>query len=373
VKHFTKTIGLVLLVCLCCLPAGCAEDRYQETIAARPVLDAAAITSGQPTDYDAVLASYQNVGDLHIITYNGSFDAMVEGQHRQLLELYRAFPEGLERRTGCSMFRYGASPGGLVGRNFDNKYSELLVGYFYPPDGYASLGLVALMHLGYNEDKPFDPDNVSNRRSLFMAPPLTIEGLNEKGVTVTLASLDKREVWQDPERESRYLIHLVREILDHAANLDEAVAIAAKYNVFDNGLEVISHHIFVADPEGSVVLEWRNGFMEVVRDPGDWQVVTNSPLVGVEDERRRKGCPRYDSLAGSMSRAAGAMDWRQGMDALAATAQRNRRYNLEGQDMLVSTQWSAVFHLEQMAAYVCLSGDYSKVYRLEFPPRPVAE
>jgi len=143
--------------------------------------------------------------------------------------------------------------------------------------------------------------------------------------------------------------------------------------VFDNGREIITHHIFIADPGGSAVLEWQNGEMEVVRDPGTWQAVTNSPLYEVGDKRRRSNCRRYGSLAGTLARADGAMDWRQGMDALAKTVQRNRDYNIDGQNLRVSTQWSAVFDLEQMAAYVCLGGDFSKAYRLDFPPRPGAE
>jgi choloylglycine hydrolase len=307
------------------------------------------------------------------MTYNGSFDAIMEGQHRQILNLYKAFPEGIERKRGCSMYRYGVGSGGMVGRNFDNVFSELLVAYYYPSDGYASLGFVPLTEIGFNDDNRFDAENPSHRRALFIGPAVTIEGINEKGVTVTLASLDKQKVRQDPDRKPRFLIHLVREILDHAASLDEAIAIAGKYNVFDNGREIISHHIFVADPGGSAVLEWRDGEMEVVRDQGDWQVVTNSPLFEVGDKRRRKACPRYGSLARTLSGAGDTFTWSQGMDTLTKTVQRNRHYNLDGENLRISTQWSTVFDLEQLTAYVCLGGDFAKVYKLDFPVPPGRE
>ena len=137
---------------------------------------------------------------------------------------------------------------GLVGRNFDNRDTQVLAGWFYPTNGYASVALLPLSDLGYTPDDPFDPASEQNRRTLLYAPVMAIEGMNEKGVTVTLASLGRREVTLVPGRESRFLIHLVREILDQAASVNEAVSIAEKYNIFDNGAEVISHHIFLTDP-----------------------------------------------------------------------------------------------------------------------------
>ncbi len=194
--------------------------------------------------------------------------------------------------------------------------------------------------------------------------------MNEKGVTVTLASLDRRTVEQLPDKEPRFLIHLVREILDHAADLDEAVKIASGYNVFDNGREIISHHIFVTDPQsGSVVLEWKDGRMHVVPDGENWQIVTNSDLLDVSEERRRGNCDRYNTIYKQLSGHVGPLQWTTAMDALGRAAQNNRLYVIEGRRLRISTQWSAVFDLGSKEALVCLHRDFETVYRFRFPER----
>lgn len=352
------------------LLAGCEGNRYAEIIPVEPVVDFALVGASGHPDYEAILASYRPVQDLHVMTFYGDFDELIEGQHRQIMILLEAYPEGMPHKRGCSMFQYGAGSSGLVGRNFDNRFSQLLAGFYYPTDGYASLSFVALMELGFTGGRPFDAQDDSHRRALLSGPAYTIEGMNEKGLTVTLASLGRQEVFPDPDRQPRFLIHLVREILDHAADLEEAVAIASRYNVFDNGRNIISHHIFLADPTGSAVLEWHEGEMKVVRDEGDWQAVTNSTMYEVPENRRRGSCPRYRSLAGVLEKQVGPLDWRAGMDALARTAQYNNHVFLDGENLKISTQWSTVFDPDRLTAYVCLNRDYGRVYQMELPVPP---
>lgn len=270
------------------------------------------------------------------------------------------------------MFEYRTGrESGLVGRNFDNRDSQVLAGWFFPAAGYASVALLPLADLGYTPAEPFDPAVEQHRKTLLYAPVMAIEGMNEMGVTVTLASLKRRAVTQDPARESRFLIHLVREILDQAGSVHEAVSIAEKYNVFDNGREVVSHHIFLADPHsGSAVLEWRDGVMYLVKDPGNWQVVTNSDMFEVPLAQRRHACDRYDRLCRAMIRQEETMTWQEAMDALADAKQKNRTYVIDGQKLKVSTQWSAVFDTGKREIYLALAGDYRKVYRLAVGAKP---
>jgi len=279
------------------------------------------------------------------------------------------------RRHGCSMFQHTvAGEKRVLGRNFDHKPTEVLVSHCYPDSGFASIGFTPLNSLGFTEDTPFDPANDQHRQMLLYGPVTTVEGLNERGVCVTLASLGRHQVIPDPAKEPRFLIHLVREILDHAATIDEAVALAARYNVFDNGRDVISHHIFIGDPTGSAVLEWQEGVMQVVPDDpgGTGQIVTNSPLAGRGEEVRRDQCERYRILRQELTRASTRPpdprpDWQQGLDALAAAAQHNARYVIDGEPWVVSTQWSTLFELSSGQAYICLQCDFDTVYRVTVP------
>jgi len=341
------------------------SDRYTRIIDVEPIVIAELRGQAGEPDFEAMKASYQNFGPVHAMTYYGDFDEFVDGHHKQILQYFANPDASLEQRRNCSMFQYGRSIGRtVVGRNYDNVFTELLVGWFYPVNGYASITFIPLSELGFNEERKLSADNEYHRHVLLNGPIVSIEGMNEKGVTVTLASLDRRTVEQMPEKEPRFLIHLVREILDHAADLDEAVEIASRYNVFDNGREIISHHIFIADPRsGSVVLEWKDGLMHVVPDGENWQIVTNSDLLEISEEQRRKSCDRYDTIYKRLYGHVGPLQWTEAMDALGRAAQNNRLYVIDGRRLRVSTQWSAIFDLESREALVCLHRDFERVYR----------
>jgi len=357
-------IGAVLLL----LVVGCSQgERYTEVVTVTPRFDAAVVADPPRASQDrnaATLATFQSIDDLQTMTFFGDFDQAVQFQHHQLMQQFSG--SGIGARRGCSMFEHRTGrQSGLVGRNYDNRSSQVLAGWFFPAEGYASVALLPLADLGYTPAEPFDPTVEQHRKTLLYAPVMAIEGMNEMGVTVTLASLDRRPVTQDPARESRFLIHLVREILDGAGTVHEAVSIAEKYNVFDNGRNVISHHIFLADPHsGSAVLEWRDGVMHLVKDPGEWQVVTNSDMFEVPLDQRRRSCDRYNSLSKAMTKQEGEMSWQQAMDALADARQKNRTYLIDGEKLKVSTQWSAVFDTGRREIFLSLGGNYQKVYRL---------
>ncbi|MCP4571356.1 MAG: hypothetical protein GY838_03320 [bacterium] len=362
----------LLLIPLLLAVASCTqEERYLEIIDIAPMVDAVLGAPGDPVDYDALLETYRNHGPLHVMTFAGDFSSLLQLYHGQILQYYADPANTGGTRTHCSMFRYAEEDSSVVGRNFDNVDTELLAGWFYPAGGHPSITFVPLMELGFDPESPFDPDDARHKRRLLTAPVVSIGGMNARGVTVTLASLDKRAVTQHDDREPKHFLHLVREILDQADDLDEAVAIAGRYDVFDNGLETITHHIFVTDPESSAVLEWHGGEMQVVREEGSTQVVTNSNLLDVAERDRRGACPRYRTLAKRIAVWDGPPRWRVAMNALAAAAQENRTYDIEGEKRTISTQWSAVFAPEAREIYLCLHRDWSTVYRLRFP-RPVS-
>lgn len=322
--------------------------------------------------FQFMLDSYARTQDLHTVTLYGDFQQLIDFQHWGImLELDRVDPRKHPNRHGCSMFQCRTDSGGtLLGRNFDHKSGDLLAAWCYPDSGYTSLSFIPMNQWGFNDDRPFDPSDPEHKRFLLNGPVATIEGMNEKGVTITLASLDKQSTEPDPFREPRFLIHLVREILDHAGNLDEAVAIASKYNIFDNGRDIITHHIFLADPEsGSAVLEWQDGRMKVLFSGPNPQVITNTPMCGAEEEQLRSHCHRYRKIARALDLAGGNFDWQDGMKALEEAAQHNSTFILEGERWRVSTQWSAVFDMSAGLAYVCLDRDFGTVYRLTIPGR----
>ncbi len=366
-----------LAVCLILLSVtSCSGERYVEVIDVEPVIDKSALdrTEGEALDFEAMLESFQVNGRIYTMTYQGDFDRMAGMQHGQIMLMLEARERAESDSLHCSMYSYYDDGGGaLFGRNFDNvmdKSRELLVGYFFPDNGYASIAFVPIMELGFTPEKEFDPYDTQDVRMLLNGPVISIEGMNEKGVAVGLASINRRKVEQLSCNSPRYLILIIREILDHAGDVDEAVRIVSKYNVFDNGRDIITHHIFIAGPDGrSVVLEWKDGRMHVVGNGDDSQVVTNVALTGTSDIERRKNCSRYCSIDDDIRDHSGPMTWQYGMDMLRGASQKNVSYYLDGRKQRVSTHWSAVFDLAKREVYICTELDYSTVYRFELKSR----
>lgn len=369
-----KILSCLLLLTTISL-AGCQDNSpavVVSVVSPAPPLELLEANS-RDDDFQFILDSYARTGDLHTVTLCGDFQQLIDVQHWGIMmEMDRREPRNPPNRHGCSMFQCRTNSGStLLGRNFDHKSGDLLAAWCYPDSGYTSLSFIPMNQWGFNDENLFDPDNPQHKRHLINGSVTTIEGMNEKGVTITLASLDKQETEADPFREPRFLIHLVREILDHAANLDEAVAIASKYNIFDNGHHIITHHIFLADPvSGSAVIEWQDGRMKVLASGPDPQVITNTPMCGVDDDHLRRSCRRYRSIAQALDQADTDFDWQAGMNALAGAAQHNATFIIEGERWRVSTQWSAVFDMTALQAYVCLDRDFGTVYKLKVPDRP---
>ena len=365
------TVGLILIAL-----ASCSGERYVEVIDVEPVIDASALdrSKGDPFDFEAILESFQVNGGIYTMTYHGDFDQMTEMHHGQIMMMLEARDRAEKDSLHCSMYSYYDGEGGaLFGRNFDNvmdRSRELTVGYFFPDDGYASIAFVPMMEFGFTPEKKFDPEDQQHVRLLLNGPVISIEGMNEKGVAVALASIERRKVEQLDCRDSRYFILIIREILDHAGSVDEAIAIVSKYNVFDNGRDIMTHHIFMAGPDGrSAVLEWKDGIMHVITSEGSSQVVTNYGLVGTAEIECRKNCKRYCSIDDDIRKNSGPMTWQYGMDMLREASQKNVTYNLDGQKKKVSTHWSAVFDLENLEVYICTELDYSRVYRFTLKNR----
>ncbi len=371
----TRRVFTLLIVLACTWPCACASDQPAGPPQVVDTQPRSLPTSGTDLTRDEafvqMLGSYARVGPLHTISLWGDFQQLIDIQHWGImLELDRRESSSPPNRHGCSMFQSKSGHTALLGRNFDHKFSEMLVAWCYPDSGYASLGFIPLNQWGFTEDRPFDPEDPDQRRLLLGGPAATIEGMNERGVTVTLASLEPQSVTPDPTKPPRFLIHLVREILDHAGTLEEAIDLARGYNIFDNGRDLISHHIFLADPvSGSAVLEWRGGQMEVLRSGNEDQVVTNRPLCGVEEEDRRRGCRRYRKLAEALEKQEPGFGWIAGMGALQAAAQHNVTYLIHGERWRVSTQWSAVFDMTAREVFVSWGRQYETVYKFQVPTR----
>ena len=155
---------------------------------------------------------------------------------------------------------------------------------------------------------------------------------------------------------------LLRLILDYADNVEEAIALASKYDMHDSA--GTSYHYMVADKEGnSAILEWAGTTdgtdndgskreFKVTKNTQPYQVVTNfivqPDYYPTLDEA--KGYDRYQFLSDKLSSTSGIIENEQAaMDLLQGVGRRT--WVVEGDQTKGTTVHSAVYNLTNLTSY----------------------
>ena len=340
-----KLVSVVIALVFLCLP-GCAQD-HVERIRFNQV-------NSSESDEIRTLKSLQKIDKLYMITYYGDYNKRLDELNRMILDKGISSVKMLEGKDfECSLFAAFGNPDNLIyGRNFDNPDCGVLVGYYDPSDGYASIGFSRLNDLGFGRDE--DPTSlpVEKRKLLLNSAFFTPDGMNECGVAVALAALNGVKINVDKTRKSIFITCLVREILDHAKNIDEAIEICKQYNVFDNGESVVSHHLLISDPTGeSVITEYNGDEWKVMRNKKPWQVVTNSPLYNVPESQRIMTCRRYKKASDLLKKTNGEVDWKAGMNILKSVSVKG-------------TQWSTICDMKRKEIFISLYRNYEDIKKV---------
>ena len=154
---------------------------------------------------------------------------------------------------GCSAFTASIPEGHTVmGRNYDFKRdtSAMLV-YCTPKNGYKSVALTALDNISAN-----DPEaGLKKKLACLTAPFICLDGMNEKGVSIAVLTLDSEPVNQDTGKQKIFTTLAIRLVLDRAATTQEAVDLLNSYDMFATSGR--DYHFFVVDASGDArVLEY---------------------------------------------------------------------------------------------------------------------
>jgi hypothetical protein len=185
---------------------------------------------------------------------------------------------------------------------------------------------------------------LETREPLLAAPFLPFDGMNEHGLVVGMAAVPGSEMPNDPGKETINSLAIIREVLDHARDVDEAVAIMAEYNIDWDGGPAL--HYLVADASGRAVLvEFSRGEMVVLPNEGPYHLATNHLR---NTATGNGGCRRYDTLDERLAETDGRLAPQDAIDLLGDVAQG-------------STQWSIVYGISTGDVRVAMGLDYDSV------------
>jgi hypothetical protein len=237
----------------------------------------------------------------------------------------------------------------LVGRNFDWRLHPALLLFTRPPKAFASMSMVDISYLGFDRGALSD----ENMRRLLQAPFLPFDGLNERGLAVTMMAVPVSEGGRDPAKITIDSLAAIRLMLDYADGVDKAIELLGGYNVdFAGGPPI---HYLIADASGdSAVIEFLDDKMRVMRGDGNFQVSTNFLQFPEPPNDGRTGCWRYNRLFEALSRADGNFSAADGLDLLRSVSQTGDH----------PTIWSCLYDLSARDVRVVMGRNFGRVHHL---------
>lgn len=276
---------------------------------------------------------------------------------------------------GCSSFTARSESGDMLfARNYDfSKTNTCIVTTDANEGRHASISTVDLQFLGMDVDQ--NVDSFLQKATCLAATYAPLDGINDAGVACGIymtyqGGAQTVPTDQNTDKPDLTSTTLLRLILDYADNVDDAVEIAAAYDLHDSAKT--SYHYMVADASGkSAILEWVAGTDATDNDgaqralkviyhdntatgadsEGAYQVITNFILQdGYYDDspaEEKKGYDRYEEITNRLRETGGIVkDEAAAMDILRAVGRRSWK-NDDGNDCTVH---SVVYNLTDKTA-----------------------
>ena len=278
---------------------------------------------------------------------------------------------------GCSSFTARGPEGDvLFGRNYDfSKTNTALVFTEGTEDRHATISSVDLQFLGLDPEK--NVESFLDKVIMLAAPYTPLDGINDAGVSCGIymtyqggeITVPTDQNTGKPDFTSTTLLRL---ILDYADSVEEAVEIAASFDLHDSAMT--SYHYMVADASGrSAILEWvgqtdatdNDGSRRVLtvtyadaddnigknEENSDLQVITNFILqpgyYEGSSEEDQKGVDRYEQLWADLEANEGRFDSEEAAMELLETVGRRSWKN---DDKNGCTVHSVVYNLTDRTA-----------------------
>jgi hypothetical protein len=251
----------------------------------------------------------------------------------------------------CSLFAaLGSADNMVYGRNFDWEFSPSLLLFTDPSDGYASVSMVDLTFISINPAVATKLTELpqAEQTALLAAPSMPFDGMNEYGLTVAMAALPNEfadDASYDPSRPTIGSIGIIRQVLDHARNVDEALTLYDRYNIDFGGGPPI--HYLLADPSGKAILvEFYQGKLVQLANQDPWHLATNHLRCIAKGDG---GCWRYRTISDRLTAVNGQLNMQSAMQLLSDVTQSG-------------TQWSSVYNMITGEIHVVIAKHFDKTY-----------
>ena len=261
---------------------------------------------------------------------------------------------------GCTAFTLTDTVGDVhMGRNYDfkNDTSAMLV-YCTPTDGYKSVAFAALDNISANAPE----ESMKKRLATLTAPFICLDGMNEKGVSIAVLTLDSEPVHQDTGKPVITTTLAIRLVLDRAATTQEAVELLRQYDMFASSGR--DYHFYITDATGDgrvIEYDCESETREFVATPIN--AITN--FYGLYKEKvlpNQKngiyghGRERYDAVSDVFEQQSGNYTDDTVWAALIAASQEPNPESITS-----NTQWSIAYNNTDLTADIVIRRHWSDI------------
>lgn len=329
------------------------------------------VLPGKVSDSSKTLATLEQIDNhpLYKMTYYGGYglEEILKTGVKNDEELIKAIKKNMKNIKGtnldindinlpepgaCSAYSAMNESGEpIMGRNMDWHDRPTILLYTDPPNAYSSVSMADIGFLGYSEQN--SPLKQGNKTNLLAAPYLTSDGMNECGLAIATLSVPEADGGNNPSKITINNSLGIRIVLDYAKDVEEAVSILQKYNIYFS-LNSPAHY-FVADVSGkSAAIEFIDGKVVATRNDKPWSVLTNFIVNGKTGDVSEQVCDRYHKMFNTLKEKEGKINKQEAMDILQSVSVRK-------------TVWSEVFNLATREINIVMDSKYGEVmtFKLE--------
>lgn len=260
---------------------------------------------------------------------------------------------------GCSAFTLQEADGDiLMGRNYDfRRDTSAMLVYCEPEDGYKSVGFAALDNISANTPE----ESMKKKLATLTAPFICLDGMNEKGVSIAVLTLDSEPVHQNTGKPVIGTTLAIRLILDRAASTAEAVELLQQYDMFASSGR--DYHFYITDSTGDgrvIEYDCESETRKMVATPvrsvtNFFALYENQVLPNQRNGIYGHGKERYDKMEA-------LFDYEEvytkdaAWEALKAAAQEP-----SAEDITSNTQWSIIYDDTNLTAEIILRRNWENV------------
>lgn len=306
--------------------------------------------------------SIDNIIDKGITDTQSMVDAIVK-ETLPLLPIKIELPD-----FGCSVFSTkNTNNQFLMGRNYDFKYdTSALMVYCQPKDGYKSVAFAALNNV--NADDP--QASLTKKMTCLTAPFICLDGMNEKGVSIAVLTLDSKPTKQETGKQVIATSLAIRLVLDKAATTEEAIELLSNYDMYAaNGRD---YHFYITDASGDgrvVEYDCDSKTREMVVTSS--RTVTNfyvshidQVLPNQNNDPYGHGKERYDAIEEVLTENENSITKDVAWQALEAAAQ-----DPNPNDVTSNTQWSIVYNNTKHSGEIVLRRKWNDHLSFKVTPK----